>query len=255
MDQKEQLEAIIAERTNKLKEQATALEKVNQELNQFAYVVSHDLKAPLRAITSLSTWIEEDLQDLMTSDTKKQMQLMRGRVARMQALINGILEYSRIRRIKAEMQTVDVGDLLAETIALLAPPEGFRLEVAPDMPILETHRVQMAQVFANLISNAVKYHDKGKGCIQIQCTDMGTYYDFSVSDDGPGIAPQFHGKIFEIFQTLQARDTFESTGVGLSLVKKIVEEHGGNITLESAEGKGARFQFSWPKKIAARHAA
>ncbi|MEG3840126.1 PAS domain S-box protein [Microcoleus sp. herbarium14] len=224
------------------------LRKRNQELDQFAYVVSHDLKAPLRAIANLSSWIEEDLSDSMTEDTLHQMNLLRGRVHRMEALIEGLLQYSRVGRIQVASETVKVEKLLAEIIDSLAPPSGFEVKVEPGMPTFVTERLPLQQVFANLISNAIKHNRGESGHVKISVEELDDFYEFFVTDDGPGIAPQYHDKVFVIFQTLEARDKVENTGIGLSLVKKIVEGQGGSISLESAEGKGATFRFTWPKQ-------
>jgi len=158
-----------------------ALEKANQELMQFAYVASHDLKAPLRAISNLAEWIEEDLEGCLEAEQKHQFDLLRRRVRRMEALIEGLLQYSRVGRTEGRRERVEVAALLAEVV------------------------------------------------------------------DSPGIDPRFHDKVFQVFQTLQARDTMESTGIGLALVKKIVEGEGGTIELQSRAGAGARFRFTWPK--------
>ncbi|MBD0309217.1 MAG: PAS domain S-box protein, partial [Microcoleus sp. T1-bin1] len=223
------------------------LRKRNQELDQFAYVVSHDLKAPLRAIANLSSWIEEDLSDSMTEDTLHQMNLLRGRVHRMEGLIEGLLQYSRVGRIEVPSEMVKVEKLLAEIIDSLAPPSGFEVKVEPGMPTLVTEKLSLQQVFSNLISNAIKHNRAKSGHVKISVKDLDDFYEFSVADDGPGIAPQYHDKVFVIFQTLEARDKVENTGIGLSLVKKIVEGQGGTISLESAEGEGATFRFTWPK--------
>lgn len=228
---------------------AAILEKRNQELDQFAYIASHDLKAPLRAIATLSQWLEEDLSDKLTEETQQQMNLLRGRVHRMEALINGILQYSRIGRVKTESAVVSVKALLADIIDSLAPPPEFTITVESEMPTFLTQRLLLEQVFANLISNGIKHHDRHNGQIQISVQDQGEFFEFAVADDGPGIEPQYHQKIFTIFQTLQARDQVENTGIGLSLVKKIVESQGGIVRLNSQEGQGATFRFTWPKSV------
>ena len=225
----------------------SSLRKRNLELDQFAYVVSHDLKAPLRAIANLSSWIEEDLSDSMTEDTLHQMNLLRGRVHRMEALIEGLLQYSRIGRMQLASETVKIEELLAEIIDSLAPPSGLEVKVEPGMPTFVTERLPLQQVFANLISNAIKHNRCESGYVKISVKELEDFYEFFVTDNGPGIAPQYHDKVFVIFQTLEARDKVENTGIGLSLVKKIVEGQGGSISLESAEGEGATFGFTWPK--------
>ncbi len=225
----------------------TALEKRNQELDQFAYVTSHDLKAPLRAIANLSQWIEEDISDVLTDETRHQMNLLRGRVHRMEALINGLLQFSRSGRVTSDKSSVSVASLLAEIIDSLAPPPTFTVEIAPNMPTLVTERLSLEQVFSNLIGNAIKHHPRPDGKVQVFCQDLGTSYEFAVADDGKGIAPEYHEKIFGIFQTLEARDRNENTGIGLAIVKKIVENYGGKIKIESGEGEGAKFSFTWNK--------
>ncbi|MEG4203663.1 PAS domain S-box protein [Microcoleus sp. Pol7_A1] len=224
------------------------LRKRNQELDQFAYVVSHDLKAPLRAIANLSSWIEEDLSESMTEDTLHQMNLLRGRVHRMEGLIEGLLQYSRVGRIQVSSEIVQVEKLLAEIIDSLAPPPGFEIKIEPGMPTFVTEKLPLQQVFSNLISNAIKHNRCESGNVKISVKELDDFYEFSVEDDGPGIAPEYHDKVFVIFQTLEARDKVENTGIGLSLVKKIVEGQGGTISLESAEGQGATFRFTWPKQ-------
>ncbi|HZP80735.1 MAG TPA: ATP-binding protein [Chthonomonadaceae bacterium] len=245
--ERKEAEENLRRRALELARMARALERSNQELDQFAYITSHDLRAPLRGIANLSRWIEEDLGENLTEETRQQLELMRGRVNRMEAMIEGILEYSRVGRVAIKLERVDVGALLSEIVDLLAPPPGFTVEIAPGMPVLVTKKIRLQQVFQNLIGNALKHHHRPEGHIRVSVQDAGEFYEFAVTDDGPGIAPQYHDKVFVIFQTLEARDKVENTGLGLSLVKKIVESQGGTICLESAEGAGATFRFTWPK--------
>ncbi|MGF1567322.1 MAG: PAS domain S-box protein [Nodosilinea sp.] len=233
--------------TNQVLAHTTALlKRRNVELDQFAYVTSHDLKAPLRAIANLAEWISEDLAGQLPTENLRQLGLLQSRVQRMEALINGLLEYSRVGRRERTPTRVDVNQLLADVVDSLAPVEGFRVEVAPDMPTLTTYQTALGQVFANLISNALKHHHRDRGTVQITWQAQGRMVEFAVADDGPGIAPRYHDKIFTIFQTLKARDDFESTGIGLSVVKKIVEAENGRVWVASAVGQGTTFYFTWP---------
>lgn len=244
--ERKQTEVALQERAEQLTRLTADLARRNQELDQFAYVVSHDLKAPLRAIANLSEWLEEDLEPALTEETRHQMDLLRGRVHRMEALIEGLLQYSRVGRVAATSERVAVEPLLRDVIDSLAPPPGFEVTIGAGMPILVTERLALQQVFSNLISNAIKHHRGERGQIAITVHPLEHFYEFAVRDNGPGIAPQFHQKIFGIFQTLEARDKVESTGIGLSLVKKIVEGKGGTVWVESRLGQGATFFFTWP---------
>ncbi len=231
----------------KMAEYMLNLEKTNKELDQFAYIVSHDLKAPLRAIGNLSCWIEEDMADKFSDDTKENFNLIKGRVTRMESLINGILDYSKISRKQSEKQNVSVSQLITETVDFIGSKNIVELEIANELPVLFTDKTKLQQVFTNLISNAINYNDKEKLLLNIKCEELEESWKFSIRDNGPGIEQQYHEKIFVIFQTLQSRDVLESTGVGLAIVKKIIDEQGGKIWVESELNKGATFHFLWPK--------
>ena len=224
----------------------SALQKRNQELDQFAYVASHDLKAPLRGVTTIVKWIEDELVAELSPQLRTYLNQMKGRLSRLEDLINGLLAYARVGRTAQTPETVAVAQLLRDVAELVVPPE-FTLRVSPDMPVLVTDRLGLGQVFTNLLSNAVKYHQRGAGHLEVTCRDTGSSYEFRVQDDGPGIAPEYHQKIFLLFQTLRDRHTAESTGIGLSIVQKIIDEHQGTIRVESTPGQGAGFIFTWPK--------
>lgn len=230
-----------------LKDNAVLLVRANQELETFVYVASHDLRAPLRGIANLADWIEEDLEGGIEGETQENLDLLKSRVRRMDSLLEGLLQYSRIGRRESRVETLDSGALVAEVIDLLAPPEGFEVVVTLSMPILATQRPPLEMVFRNLIANAIKHHDRSEGRIEVSCRNRGDTYEFSVSDDGPGIAPEYHEKIFGMFQTLKPRDEVEGSGMGLALVKRAVEHVGGSIAVESEPPRrGATFRFTWP---------
>ncbi|GHN00798.1 PAS domain-containing sensor histidine kinase [Cytophagales bacterium WSM2-2] len=234
----------------KLAEYANLLEKNNKELDQFAYIVSHDLKAPLRAISNLSVWLQEDLGPL-SDENKNNLELLQGRVKRLESLINGILEYSKVGREKASSETIDVFQLITEVLEMLSPPSNIKVDISLEMSTIDAPKTMLYQVFSNLVSNAIKYNDKKEGQIKVIGADCGTHYEFAIEDNGPGIEKEYHEKIFVIFQTLQSRDKFESTGIGLTIVKRIVEDRKGKVWVESEPGKGSKFIFTWPKQDSA----
>jgi len=223
------------------------MENINRELKDFAYIVSHDLKAPLRSISSLANWITADYADKFDENGKEQMGLIVLSVKRMHALIEGILQYSRAGHIKEERMEIDLNELLKEVIDMLSPPEHIQVRVENKLPVILSERTRIKQIFQNLLSNAIKYIDKHQGKIKVGCADDNGYWRFSVSDNGPGIEEKYFHKIFQLFQTLKPIDESESTGVGLTIVKKIIVIYGGKIWLESKPGYGTTFFFTLPK--------
>jgi len=235
------------ETQQELNRQKYELETVNKELEEFAYVVSHDLKAPLRGISQLATWIGDDYAAVFNDEGKQQMELLLNRVKRLDNLINGILQYSRVGRLTTKHEKVNVGELIQEIINDLTPPAHISIEIQNGLPELIADQTQIEQLFQNLIGNAIKFIDKEKGNIQIGCVDSLTHWKFWVSDNGPGIEAKYHDKVFKVFQRLLPRDVSEGTGIGLSIVKKVVELYNGKVWIESEVGEGSSFYFTLAK--------
>lgn len=231
--------------SKKLSKNIQELEKKNTELNQFAYVVSHDLKAPMRGIYNVIQWIEEDLRTEISPQMRKYLNIIPNRIQRMENLIHGLLDYARIGREKPLKEQVDVKELLLEITELIVPSD-FKIKIHK-MPVLYTEKIRLEQVFSNLISNSVKYAGQDKGHIIISSRELAEFYEFKVQDNGIGIEPEFHHKIFIIFQTLREKYAKESTGIGLAIVKKIIDDQHCTIEVDSEAGKGAAFIFTWPK--------
>jgi hypothetical protein len=225
-----------------------------QELEEFSYAAAHDLKAPLRVIDNTSKWLEEDLQEHLTGEMRENMTLLRGRVGRMEKLLDDLLEYSRIGRAgdsnHAEIVAGDV--LMGDILALLSPPEGFSVKVGAGFSDIRVRSMPLQQILLNLVGNAIKHHHGGNGCIEVTVEDCGTHFAFAVKDDGPGIPARFHDQIFRIFKTLKPRDRQEGSGMGLAMVRKNIDVYGGTLRLDSVEGQGSTFRFTWPKDQRAR---
>jgi two-component system sensor kinase FixL len=232
----------------KLKVSNREVEKINQELKDFAYIVSHDLKAPLRGIKTLADWLSTDYSESFDEDGKEQMNLLLTRVGRMHDLIEGVLQYSRAGRAQEESIWVDLNQLIPDVIDILAPPENVKITVDSELPTIYCDKTRISQVFQNLISNAIKYLDKPKGTVKIVCIEDEDCWKFSIADNGPGIEEKHFDRIFRMFQTLTPKDEFESTGVGLTVARKIVQLYGGKIWLESKMEKGTTFLFTFPKQ-------
>jgi signal transduction histidine kinase len=220
-------------------------------LDQFAYVASHDLKAPLRGIDNLASWIVEDAGHLLPEASRRHLELLQGRAQRLEGLLESLLAYSRAGRITGLQEEVDSAELVREAADLINLPAEFRVEVSGSLPRLLTYRAPLELVFRNLLSNAVKHRNGAGGHVRVssRTADNPSFVEFAVADDGPGIEPEYHERIFGLFQTLRPRDEVEGSGMGLALVKKTVESLGGTIRVESAGGKGATFYFTWPLTV------
>ena len=227
------------------------IKRSNRELEQFAYVASHDLKAPLRGVQQLTGWITETLGDYEDEDLQRYLELLNSRVGRMELLLNSLLDYSRAGRREDKLIEVNTSEMVRSIAESLIPLEGWALKLDQSLPVFVTQNSALSQVFHNLIGNAVKHHDRPEGEITVTARDGGAFYEYRVGDDGPGIPAEFHGRVFEMFQTLQPRDEVEGSGMGLSLVKKLIEQQGGRIYLQSdpARERGTRFVFTWPKEV------
>jgi light-regulated signal transduction histidine kinase (bacteriophytochrome) len=225
------------------------LEKTNHELERFVAVASHDLKAPLRAIGNLACMIEEDLGNQLPPDTKKNLSTILSRVNRMDHLLNALLEYSRADNTQGEESFVDMQEIVNAVLFFTIKDDRVQVNVVGKLPVVYMDRTKLSRVIANLIENAIRFSDKEKIRIEISCKEDSTNYIFSVKDNGPGIDENYHQKIFVLFQTLQRRDEIETMGVGLAITKKIIEENGGRIWVESKLGEGCDFRFILPKQI------
>lgn len=230
-----------------LKEFNEKLVSTNKQLDEFVYIVSHDLKAPLRGLASLASFLEDELGANPKKEVVELLTMMKSRTSRMQQLIDGILHYSRMGNTKTEREQVNLKDLINSIIDLLSPPENFRFDISDSLPIIYAEKIKLHEVFQNLISNSIKYNSKEQGVVKIEFNELNDHYEFSVTDNGNGIKPEHQEKIFGIFQTLQSKDKCESTGIGLTIVKKIVEQQDGKVTVTSQFGEGSTFSFTWRK--------
>lgn len=221
------------------------LEKSNNELQEYAHIVSHDLKSPLRSIDALVNWIKEDNQDKLDETSLQNFDLIETTLEKMEQLISDVLIYSSVGAETLEKQIVDLDALVTDLKTILFVPEHVSISVLNTLPKIEGEKVKLQQLFQNLISNAVKFIDKEVGLVEVDVKDNGTNYQFSIKDNGIGIEEKFHNKIFKIFHSLNKSK--DSTGIGLSIVKKIVDLHEGDIWLESEPNVGTTFFFTLKK--------
>ena len=241
--------ADLADERDRLQLMSEELQTSNKELERFVYVASHDLKAPLRAIHSLAEWIAEDLEDCvgLDPDTAENLQLLRSRVQRMESLLESLLQYSRAARKSYPRERVDARRV-SEALELAGVPDAFRLEVDWQAAPFKTPRAPLELALRNLVANAVKHHDEPSGQIWVRAVDQPGYVEVEVEDDGPGIPREFRDRVFDMFTTLKARDDVEGSGMGLALVKRVVERQGGWLVLTASPVGGALFRFGWPRE-------
>jgi PAS domain S-box-containing protein len=224
------------------------LARSNQDLEQFAYVASHDLKAPLRAIEILVDWLREDLAGYAGGEVQQNLGLLGQRTARLHRLLDDLLAYSRAGRKPGEITDVNSKLLVEDLFVLLSPPETMRLKADDSLPVIYAHQAPLEQVLRNLINNAIKHHPTRQGSVTVYAQDKGDEVLFAVEDDGAGIPVEFTEKVFQMFQTLKPRDEIEGSGMGLAIVKRIVEWQGGRIWFHGGPGgAGTVFKFAWKK--------
>lgn len=249
IDERNKSAVLLAQHQRILEKTNLQLAQTNKELETFAYVASHDLKSPLRGIAQLSTWIEEDLEEQQFAEVNKHTVMLRNRIQRMEKLLDDLLAFYRAGKTDGNLVQVDVAHMAKELFDIQNTKPGLHLELAENLPNFTTLSTPFEQVLRNLFSNAIKHHDREQGMIRLSCTTLpNQFYRFSVCDDGPGIPEKFQQRVFGMFQTLKPRDELEGSGMGLALIRKIVDTYGGTITLES-EGRGCCFHFSWPQHI------
>jgi PAS domain S-box-containing protein len=222
-----------------------ALGKSNNELQEYAHIVSHDLKSPLRSIDALVSWIKEDNKGNLDDTTIRNFELIGTTLEKMEQLISDILIFSSIDNDIENISEVDLNEIIADLKQLLLVPSNLSIKILNKLPTIKGDKTKLQQLFQNLISNAIKFNDKEKGLIEINVKEAESHYEFSVKDNGIGIDKKYHNNIFNIFHSLNKSN--ESTGIGLSIVKKVVDFYKGEIWLESEPNKGVTFYFTLNK--------
>jgi light-regulated signal transduction histidine kinase (bacteriophytochrome) len=237
------------QQTDELTSCKRLMNKMVKDQDQFTYIVTHDLRASLRAITNLTTWIQEDLESILTEESRQNMNMLKGRVARMDSMISALADFAKIVKPQQSPEPVDTYQMLTGMVQLLTIPSHIQLNMEAAMPVLLTSKSELFQIFYRLIDNAIRFNDKAKGYVNVYSSEREDHWVFTVEDNGPGIPAEYHERIFTVFQTLQSRDKFESNGMGLAIVKRILENNDADIQLFSEPGEGSKFVFTWPKKL------
>ena len=223
------------------------LTRSNEELDKFAYIASHDLKSPLRGIAQVVSWVEDDLKDTISDETSGHLKLIKNRIERLERLLNDLLDYSRVGRLHGDFKNIAPEEFILEIFQLSNPPAEFKCVINTDIQTIETLHVSLALIIRNLVSNAIKHHDRKDGMLNITVKDQSEFIEFIIKDDGPGIDPKYHEKVFEVFQTLNARDKVEGSGIGLSIIRKLVNNYQAKLNLDSDGLNGSTFILHWPK--------
>jgi|GEM_PF-2791023 len=223
------------------------LTRSNEELDKFAYIASHDLKSPLRGIAQVVSWVEDDLKDTISDETSGHLKLIKNRIERLERLLNDLLDYSRVGRLHGDFKNIAPEEFILEIFQLSNPPAEFKCVINTDIQTIETLHVPLALIIRNLVSNAIKHHDRKDGMLNITVKDQSEFIEFIIKDDGPGIDPKYHEKVFEVFQTLNARDKVEGSGIGLSIIRKLVNNYQAKLNLDSDGLNGSTFILHWPK--------
>ena len=245
--ERKKAEVVLEKLNTDLELTVRELRRTNKELQEFAYITAHDLKTPLRGIGTLAEWLSTDYADKFDEQGQKHVKLLAERAKRADKLVDSILQYSSAGQLREEQEQVDLNTVLPEIICEIDPPENIEITLDNELPVLMCKKTHIRQVFRNLLSNAVKHMDKEKGHIKVACLEENGFWKFSVVDNGPGIDRKYFKKIFKIFQMLSPTDKTESTGIGLSIAKKIVKMNAGRIWVESNPGEGSTFFFTLPK--------
>ena len=252
--EREKAELALEKLNRDLESSVRELTRSNEELQEFSYIAAHDLKTPLRGIVTLADWISTDYAEMFDADGKEQVGLLIQRTKQMNTLVDNVLEYLSLGQGYPNKQAVDLNKVLPEVISEIATPDDVQIVVQNELPTLSCKRTHIVQVFQNLLSNAIKHGNTHQGQIKVGCVNRGSFWEFSVADTGPGIDRKYFEKIFRIFQTLLPREQTTSTGIGLSVVKKIVELNAGSVWVESEIGAGSTFFFTLPIQMTAQHA-
>lgn len=235
----------LKEAVQKQEELLQNLEDKNQALSDYAHMISHDLKSPLRSINSLVNWLQLDYGDGIDDNAKKNFSHILGNLEKMDALIDGILNYSTIEQAQFQQYEVDTRNLVHDIIELLIIPDHITVTVAPELPTILGDKFRLQQLFQNILHNAVKSIDHKEGKVKVAASENEKFWRFEISDNGRGIPEKYHHKIFKIFEKIDNDQA--ATGIGLSIAKKVVDFYGGTIDLKSSPGKGTTFYFTLPK--------